>query len=593
MYPIRPLLLLSFLAATSSLAPRAFALDGTWDKTKASGSWTSSGNWLGSQPANGAGYIATFEAADSSTIQTTLNSARTIGGITVTGVTSTTNRIILTGANILTLQGSSTPVFNIGGTADAGLDLNTNIVLAGTQGFEKTGSGLLTITGANHTFTGEVVLTQGAIRSYVANALGSRTIRINGADTAWRVEAGEHASNLILHAGDATVSGVGPAEGTGTADSLLTGQISETPGQARGVTYYNSVSGANRVKRFIVSGNNSYTGDTTLGRNAQSETIVRITHGNAFGTGEANVTLLAGSTHDANTLELSNNITVVGKTLTLAGRGQGQAGSLQSMDGENTWSGTVELGTTETPTIGVATGSRLTLSGTVTGAATGNGFTKTGGGALLLTGQSDYTGATTVEAGRLEVDGALTGGGSVTVASGATLGGGGSISGSVQVAGTLAAGNSIGTFATGSLTLQSTGTLAVELGLSGGSAVADRVAVSGGVSLFSGANLSLTLGSGLDAPVEGDTFWLLSNDGGDAVSGFFTQLNGTDTALHEGSLFSWNAQLWSITYQADFDTLSLGGGNDIALIAVPEPQLAAWAGLVGLAALLRRRKTRA
>jgi hypothetical protein len=91
------------------------------------------------------------------------------------------------------------------------------------------------------------------------------------------------------------------------------------------------------------------------------------------------------------------------------------------------------------------------------------------------------------------------------------------------------------------------------------------------VTLASDANLELIQYTGLDAPEVGDIYWLVVNDGADAVSGTFGQLNGIVTSsLSEGGTFSWDGLTWQITYLANFDAESFSGGNDIALQVVPE-----------------------
>ena len=101
-------------------------------------------------------------------------------------------------------------------------------------------------------------------------------------------------------------------------------------------------------------------------------------------------------------------------------------------------------------------------------AATDGGLTKSGLGALTLTGTNTYTGPTAVQAGALFVNGAL-GAGAVSVGAGAGLGGSGVISGEVTTAGGLllpgAAPGSVGTLS-----------LAAGLNLSGGDTVRVEVA---------------------------------------------------------------------------------------------------------------------
>lgn len=244
-----------------------------------------------------------------------------------------------------------------------------------------------------------------------------------------------------------------------------------------------------------------------------------------------------------------------------------------------------------------ATGGTVAFSGLINDGSNSKGLSKIGNGTVNLTRAAGNTfdGGMTVSAGTLLVNntsGSATGTGAVSVASGAILGGNGTISGATTVGGTIAAGNSIGVLSVGSLTINATGILDNELGRSGGTPVSDRVNVTGTVAIDSGADLKLTLYTGLDNPVVNDIFFLISNDGADAITGAFTKLNGVTTTLTEGSIFSWNSQQWQITYQADFGTTSFTGGNDLALQAIPEPSTWALLG-AGLAALAvyRRRKT--
>jgi hypothetical protein len=134
--------------------------------------------------------------------------------------------------------------------------------------------------------------------------------------------------------------------------------------------------------------------------------------------------------------------------------------------------------------------------------------------------------------------------------------------------------------------------LSIELGRSGVTPVSDRTNVTGTVTLASGANLDLTLYTGLTAPVANDIFFLISNDGFDPITGVFTKLNGVAQVLSEGSSFSWNSQSWTITYLANFEGTSFTGGNDLAIQVVPEP--ATWAllafSLTTVVVLRRRRR---
>jgi len=135
-----------------------------------------------------------------------------------------------------------------------------------------------------------------------------------------------------------------------------------------------------------------------------------------------------------------------------------------------------------------------TYSGVLTG---GGSLTKIGMGTLTLTGNNNYSGATTVNAGTLRVNN-VSGTGAVTVASGGTLAGNGRAAGAstVQSGGDLAPGNSVGTltFSNG-LTLNSGALLDLDLGTS-----SDLVRVSGGTfSATSGVVLTLSDSGGFGA----------------------------------------------------------------------------------------------
>jgi autotransporter-associated beta strand protein len=237
-------------------------------------------------------------------------------------------------------------------------------------------------------------------------------------------------------------------------------------------------------------------------------------------------------------------------------------------------------------------GDFATLSGVIRNSSTvvPAGIVKTGAGTLKLTAANTYDGATIVNAGTLLVSGSLAAtAGKVTVNANGTLGGTGTIASDVDVLGTLAPGASIESLDTGNLLIAATGKLDVELGRNSGNPVSDIVNVTGTVTLAAGANLKLTVYSGLDNPVRGDIFYLVANDSDDAATGVFTKLNGVDTELNEGSTFTWNSQSWKITYTADAG-LSFAGGNDIALKVVPEPATVGLLAIGGLALLRRRRR---
>jgi autotransporter-associated beta strand protein len=114
-------------------------------------------------------------------------------------------------------------------------------------------------------------------------------------------------------------------------------------------------------------------------------------------------------------------------------------GSLAVTAGSHTISTGLGLG--RDTTVATAAGTRLTLDGALSGS---NTLTKSGLGELLVTGTGGLSGATTVVAGTLRVNGSIASS-AVTVQSGATLAGSGSIGPlTIAAGGTLSPGNSPG-----------------------------------------------------------------------------------------------------------------------------------------------------
>jgi autotransporter-associated beta strand protein len=174
-------------------------------------------------------------------------------------------------------------------------------------------------------------------------------------------------------------------------------------------------------------------------------------------------------------------------------------------DSASVTSPTISLGTTVAPTSLTNNSTKnYTISGTgkITGSAS---LTKLGGSTLTVGTANDSTGATTISAGTLLVNGAL-GSGAVTVESGATLGGSGTIAGpvTVQVGGILGPGASIGTLTVANAVTLG-GTTSMEINKSGATTTSDKLVRSGG-DLSYGGTLTVTLLGGSDALTGGETF---------------------------------------------------------------------------------------
>jgi len=211
------------------------------------------------------------------------------------------------------------------------------------------------------------------------------------------------------------------------------------------------------------------------------------------------------------------------------------------------------------------------------------GFTKEGAGTMQLTVGSSYTGATTVNAGTLLVNGSISGS-TTTVNTNGTLGGNGPLGPVILAGGTLAPGNSPGIMSTANLTL-SGGTTSFEINGTTPGTGYDQVAVTGSVTFT--ANTALTVNLGTFDPANGDSFTLIANDTNTdpiALGGFkFTYLG---TPLANGQAFTVGSEIFTINYAG-------GDGNDVVLTSVPEPGaiLLVAGGLGMLLAAQRRRRS--
>jgi autotransporter-associated beta strand protein len=164
------------------------------------------------------------------------------------------------------------------------------------------------------------------------------------------------------------------------------------------------------------------------------------------------------------TIQLGNTALTASGTLKYVGTAAGGHSTDRPLNlAATTYGGTLDAsGTGPISFLGgvAATGlgnKTLTLTGTNSGANTLGGdvvdstgfatsLVKDGGGKWIITGTKNYTGATSVNAGTLQVDGSITGTASTAVKDTATLGGIGTVTGtlSVESGGTVAPGASVG-----------------------------------------------------------------------------------------------------------------------------------------------------
>ena len=212
-----------------------------------------------------------------------------------------------------------------------------------------------------------------------------------------------------------------------------------------------------------------------------------------------------------------------------------------------------------------------------------------GGGAVEIgEGQGDFFANVFVQSGKLTVSGSLSG--SVTVDTSATLAGTGFV-GAVDVrgGGLISAGDlSPGRFDTEGLELLLGAITRFDLDSGIARTGYDQVGVSGTVKLTNG-NLVLDLGY---APIRGtDIFYLILNDGAEAVMGNYSFLNGVPTFLGQDTTFTVGSELFLISYTAESGLGFAGMGNDVAIRSIPEPGSAALL-LLGLSACFTSRGKR-
>ena len=242
------------------------------------------------------------------------------------------------------------------------------------------------------------------------------------------------------------------------------------------------------------------------------------------------------------------------------------------------------------------------VTGNITQTTAALALTKNGSGKVTLSGSTSYTGATTITAGTLFINGnSSTAIGAVAVNTGGTLGGSGITGGAVTVAGgaTLAPGSSIESLATGSLNLLANATFAQEIddAFAGGNASGDLTSVNGTLSLAITNNTILNLfevgTSG--AWSAGNKITLIGYSTGTWNGGLFTYLGNT---LNDGSDITFSGTDWTFDYD---DTTAGDNYNSdmsaftataryVTMTAVPEPNVAALIGALGGILLLRRRR---
>lgn len=350
---------------------------------------------------------------------------------------------------------------------------------------------------------------------------------------------------------------------------------------------------------LILGGNNGAGASNHSGVIRVNQGTLRLTHNSGAGQTGGGIVV-----QNLAALELANSVTIGAEVMTITGTGVANAGALLNVaSNTSSYAGAITIGNGGAR-INSDTSGALTLTGGVTtslfnnvtfggaGNTTVSTVAITGAGGLIKDGAGtttlsagvthSYTGTTTVGGGagsKLIVNGNISTS-ITTVQTGATLGGTGTIGALTVNSGAFhTPGNSPVIQPTGNYS--NAGTLGIEInGVTVGTGY-DQVNTTGTVSL-SGL-LSVTMGY---TPAANALFFILANDGADAITGTFSN------AAINGNSYTLGGQQFQISYFGNQTSPGIGtftGGNDVVLMAIPEPR-AALLGAIGLIALLRRRR---
>jgi autotransporter-associated beta strand protein len=454
---LRPLL---FSCGPLLLASSLHADNGTWT-ADSSGNWSDTTNWnSGLGPfANGTDFTALFDDVITANRIVTLDSSRTIGNVTAA---DTTHNYTIQ-SNTLTLDVTSgSPTISVA----AGRTLTISSVVAGADGFTKTGDGTAILSGAN-TIGGDVTVSGGVVEF---DQSGNRTFdSLSGSGDFRRREdnttlsipdasaftgnlrtfAGGNSTHTIEFGSLSDAVGAGNLQfGGGTGDSnqrttmRLYGDVGPLTLTNRSLeilpknpTPSNWSARATQVENNNATAANKWVINSDLinitDRNHELELKGSNTGDNEFAGDIGDSTAAAFYSSEVGRLSLikssggkwilsgantyTGSTTIVDGALEIRGAGQLGAGGVYPGNITNT-------DTTPSPFI-FDSSANTTISGTISG---GMAFIKDGAGTLALTGSALHTGGTTAADGTLSLgDGtnhaSLSDFGTLSVDTGATL----------------------------------------------------------------------------------------------------------------------------------------------------------------------------
>ena len=427
---------------------------------------------------------------------TTVNSSGTLyltgsGQLLDTGAVDVLGTFDISG---LTPTGSSTTIGNFFGSGTTNLGANTLVMGTATPtvtysgaitgvggGLTKQGSGTFVLSGTSNTYSGETAVNAGIFQAGATNAFSPNS-QFNLANT----------SGVTLNVNSFSET-IGSLTGGGTTGGNVTlGTGSLTLGGDDTSTIYSGVisdsgSGGSLTKTgsgvFTLTGANTYIGGTTI----SAGTLALVGSGSLYSSGSVDVV----GTFDISGLTTAPTSTTIGN---FSGSGSTNLGA-----------NTLIMGT-PTPTV--------TYSGSISGV--GGGLTKQGSGTFVLSGTSNYSGETNVNAGVFEAGAASAFSPNSQFSLANTLGVELNLAGFSQTIGSLTGGGTTGgnvALGAGSLTLGGDGTSTTYSGV-----------ISDGGSV-------IKQGTGIFTLTEGNTY-----TGGTTISAGTLALFGTGSLYSSGSV---------------------------------------------------------
>jgi fibronectin-binding autotransporter adhesin len=324
-------------------------------------------------------------------------------GLTVASgsVNQTISAPITTSSVLVMTQNSTAGAMTISGTVNNGGNLLTiagagdttfSNVISGAGGLTKSGTGTLTLTGAN-TYSGVTIISAGTVRIGNGGTTGSvaGNITVGGGIVFNR-------SDSVVYAGVMNGAGTVIQQGVGTL--ILTGA--------------NTASGGTTVAAGTLQVGNG----GTVGALSNNNLVISAGAAAAFNRSD-NYTFGGVISGTGSLNQLGGGILILNGANTFTGISTISAGTLQL--GSGSTNGTVGGAIVNNGALAVNRSNAVTLSGNITGSG---GLTKSGAGILTLSGANSFAGAVTLNSGGGGIvfanSGALGSGapGSITVAAG-------------------------------------------------------------------------------------------------------------------------------------------------------------------------------